>query len=321
MSVERRRGLVEAEHPRLSIVRQCALLSISRSGFYYQPMGESPETLALMRLIDEAFLEWPYYGSRQMMRHLRRLGHQVGRKRVARLMAKIGLQAIYQKPNTSKPNPEHMIYPYRLRDLEIIRANQVWCSDITYIPMRRGFLYLVAIMDWHSRKVLSWRLSNTMEADFCVEALDEALRHHGKPEIFNTDQGSQFTSHEFTQALKDADIQISMDGKGRWMDNVFIERLWRSLKYECVYLYAFETASELRAGLLRWIGHYNTKRPHSTLAGRTPDELYHQSAPPPSPGHAPRAVQFSRIVCLTLVKRVYVVILKRKKSLSLHENM
>ena len=286
MSVARRRDLVEPLHPGLSIVRQCELLSISRSGRYYRPVGESPQTLALMRLIDEAFLESPYYGSRQMMRHLQRLGHRVGRGRVVRLMAKMGLRAIYQKPNTSAPHPEHRVYPYLLRDLTIVRPNQVWCADITYVPMRRGFLYLVAIMDWHSRRVLSWRLSNTMDVGFCLNALEEALARHGRPDIFNTDQGSQFTSLAFTQMLTDGGIRISMDGRGRWMDNVFIERLWRSLKYECVYLHAFESGSALQVGLVRWIGHYNARRPHSALAGRTPDEAYHQTDYPPSPGHA-----------------------------------
>ena len=289
MSIERRREKIDPAHKRLSIVRQCALLQISRSGRHYRPTSESAATLALMRRIDEAFLASPYYGARQMMRHLHRLGHRVGRNRVSRLMRKMGLRAIYQKPNTSAPNPEHRIYPYLLRNLAVIRPNQVWCSDITYIPMRLGFLYLVAIMDWHSRCVLSWRLSNTMDVAFCIEALEEALARHGKPEIFNTDQGSQFTSLAFTQVLKDAGVQISMDGRGRWMDNVFIERLWRSLKYECVYLHAFETGLALHAGLLPWIRHYNKSRPHSSLAGRTPDEAYHQisSPPPPSPGHAP----------------------------------
>ena len=247
MSVARRRQLIEPSHSGLSIVRQCGLLSISRSGRYYRPVGESSQTLSLMRLIDEAFLESPYYGSRQMMRHLHRLGHQVGRGRVARLMAKMGLRAIYQKPNTSAPHPEHRVYPYLLRDLAIVRPNQVWCADITYIPMRRGFLYLVAIMDWHSRRVLSWRLSNTMDVGFCLDALEEALARHGWPDIFNTDQGSQFTSLAFTQMLSEDGIRISMDGRGRWMDNVLIERLWRSLKYECVYLHAFESGSALQA--------------------------------------------------------------------------
>src|SRR4051794_7728753 len=227
-----------------------------------------------MRLIDAQFLETPWYGSRQMARHLRRDGHEVGRKRVRRLMAVMGLVPIYQRPRTTVPHPEHRIYPYLLRGLGIERPNQVWCADITYIPMRRGFLYLVAVMDWATRKVLAWRVSNTMDVAFCVEALREALARFGRPEIFNTDQGSQFTSSEFTDVLRAADVRISMDGRGRWVDNVFIERLWRSLKYECVYLHAFETGSELRAGLLRWIGYYNTGRPHSTLGGRTPDEAY-----------------------------------------------
>jgi putative transposase len=274
MSVERRRQMIEPEHPQLSIVRQCELVSISRSGFYYRPAGETPLNLALMRLIDAQFLQTPWYGSRQMARHLRREGYTVGRKRVRRLMAKMGLAPIYQRPRTTVPHPEHRVYPYLLRDLMIDRPNQVWCSDITYIPMRRGFLYLVAIMDWASRKVLSWRVSNTMDVEFCLEALEEALARFGKPDIFNSDQGSQFTSPRFTGVLQAAGVRISMDGCGRWMDNVFIERLWRSLKYECVYLHAFETGAELRAGLSHWIGYYNARRPHSTLAGRTPDEAY-----------------------------------------------
>ena len=290
MSVERRRERVEPAHPDLFIGQQCRLLSLCRSAFYYVPVGESPFNLALMRLIDAAFLECPFYGARQMMRHLRRQGHVVGRKRVGRLMALMGLSPIYQKPRTSDPHPQHPIYPYLLKGMAITRPNQVWCADITYIPMRKGFLYLVAVMDWATRKVLSWRLSNTMEADFCIEALQEALARFGRPETFNTDQGSQFTSPRFTQVLKDAGVRISMDGKGRWMDNVFIERLWRSLTYECVYLHAFETGSELRDGLRRWIDFYNTRRPHSSLAGRTPDEAYHQIAPTPSPGHAPERV-------------------------------
>ena len=222
-----------------------------------------------------------------MARHLCRLGHAVGRRRVRRLMAKMGLAPIYQRPRTSDPHPEHRIYPYLLRDLEITRPGHVWCADITYLPMRRGFLYLVAVMDWASRKVLAWRLSNTMDAEFCVEALKEALARFGRPEIFNTDQGSQFTSADFTDVLRDAEVRISMDGRGRWMDNVFIERLWRSLKYECVYLNAFETGSELRTGLGRWISYYNGQRPHSRLGGRTPDEVYGQIAATPYPGHAP----------------------------------
>jgi len=278
--------MIAPGHGRLSIARQCALVSISRSSFYYEGKGESPLNLKLMRLIDEQFLETPWYGSRQMARHLRRLGYGVGRKRVRRLMRLMGLQAIYQAPRTSDPHPDHRIYPYLLRGLVIDRANQVWSTDITYIPMRRGFLYLVAIIDWWSRKVLAWRLSNTMEADFCVEVLEEALARHGKPAIFNSDQGSQFTSVAFTQVLKDAGVKISMDGRGRWMDNVMIERLWRSLKYECVYLQAFETGSDARAGIGRWIDYYNTSRPHSVFDGRTPEEVY-TGRDAPSPGHAP----------------------------------
>ena len=274
MSVERRRQMIEPEHPALSVVRQCELVSISRSGFYYQPVGETELNLELMRLIDAQFLETPWYGSRQMARHLRREGYQVGRKRIRRLMTKMGLAPIYQRPRTTVPHPEHRIYPYLLRDMAITRPNQVWCADITYIPMRRGFLYLVAVMDWATRKVLSWRVSNTMDVEFCIAALEEALARFGRPEIFNTDQGSQFTSPRFTGALHAAGVRISMDGRGRWMDNVFIERLWRSLKYECVYLQAFETGSELRAGLSIWISYYNARRPHSTLAGRTRDEAY-----------------------------------------------
>ena len=266
--------MVEPAHSRLSISNQCDLLSISRSSFYYEATGESLLNLKLMRLIDEQFLEDPSYGARQMARHLRRLGYCVGRKRVRRLMEKMGLAAIYQRPRTSKPHPEHPVYPYLLRGLEITRPNHVWCADVTYIPMRRGFLYLVVIMDWYSRKVLSWKLSNTLESDFCVAALEEALGKYGRPEIFNTDQGSQFTSLDFTQVLKDAGVRISMDGKGRWMDNIMVERLWRTLKYGCVYLNTFETGSEAREGMGAWFKRYNGRRPHSSLDGRTPDEAY-----------------------------------------------
>ncbi len=266
--------MIDPDHSRLSIARQCALVSISRASFYRRPVGESAENLRLMRLIDEQFLETPFYGSRQMARHLRRHGWRLGRQRVRRLMGKIGLAPIYQKPRTSDPHPRHKVYPYLLRGLDIDRADQVWCADITFIPMRRGFLYLVAIMDWASRKILAWRLSNTMDTDFCVAALDEALARYGWPEIFNTDQGSQFTSFAFTTVLQDAGVRLSMDGRGRWMDNVFIERLWRSLKYECVFLNAFETGNEARAGIGRWIAYYNAERPHSALAGKTPDEAY-----------------------------------------------
>lgn len=289
MSVGRRRGMIEAVHADLPISAQCRLLSISRSSFYYAPQPESDETLSLMRAIDAEFLDMPWYGSRQMVRHLRRQGVNIGRRRVRRLMTKMGLSPIYQRPRTSDPHPQHRIYPYLLRYMAIERANQVWCADITYIPMRKGFLYLVAIMDWATRKVLAWRLSNTMDVGFCVMALEEALARFGSPEIFNTDQGSQFTSFGFTSVLKDANIRISMDGRGRWMDNVFIERLWRSMKYECVYLHAFETGSELRVGLTRWISYYNADRPHSGLAGQTPDEAYGANEMQPLAGLAPPA--------------------------------
>jgi putative transposase len=227
-----------------------------------------------MRRIDAQFLETPFFGARLMMKWLRRQECDVGRKRIARLMRKMGLSAIYQKPNTSKPHPGHKIYPYLLRGLEITAPNQVWCADICYIPMRRGFLYLVAIMDWCSRKILSWRLSNSLDADFCVAALQEALARFPKPEIFNTDQGSQFTSVDFTEVLKKAGIEISMDGRGRWRDNIMVERLWRSLKYECIYLNAYESRSEARRGIGAWIELYNRRRPHSSLDDLTPHEAY-----------------------------------------------
>lgn len=279
--------MVEPSNDNLSIKTQCALLSISRSGWYYDPKGEPPLNLKLMRLIDEQFLATPYYGSRQMARHLRRQGYCVGRHRVRRLMRQMGIEAIYQKPRTSDPHPGHKTYPYLLRNLAVTKANQVWCTDITYIPIKRGFLYLAAIMDWHSRKVLSWRLSNTMDTRFCVEALEEALALYGTPDIFNTDQGSQFTSFDFTNVLKENGIKISMDGKGRWMDNVFIERLWRSLKYECVYLSSFETGLQARAEIGAWLCHYNETRPHSTFNGQTPDEVYNEpNFVPPVSGYA-----------------------------------
>ena len=238
-------------------------------------MPESAENLALKAAIDRIFTDAPYFGSRKIAETLRRQGHPVNRKRVQRLMREMGLEAIWQKPNTSKPHPEHRIYPYLLRGLPIVRPNQAWCTDVTFIPMPKGFLYLIAIMDWYSRKVLAWRLSNTMLADFCVEALEEALARHGRPEIFNSDQGSQFTSNDFTGVLEAAGVRISMDGKGRFMDNIFCERLWRSLKYECVYLHAFATGSEARLGIGRWIDNYNTRRPHQALEYQTPDEVYY----------------------------------------------
>jgi putative transposase len=271
---------IERNHPKVSVRRQCQMLSLARSNLYYAPKGESAENLRFMELIDKQFLETPWYGSRQMARHMQRHGHKCGRHRVRRLMRLMRLVPIYQTPNTSKKHPQHKIYPYLLRGLTIDRPNQVWCVDITYIPMRRGFLYLVAIMDWFSRKVLSWRLSNSMEADFCVEALKEAIVKYGKPAIMNSDQGSQFTGFEWINALKDADVKISMDGKGRWIDNRMIERLWRSLKYECIYLNAFETGSETRAGIGKWIPYYNAERPHSTHGILTPDEAYDRKMEP-----------------------------------------
>jgi len=267
--------MVNSDHAKLSIVRQCSLLKISRSSLYYKRMGESSFNLVLMQEIDRAFTEWPFFGVRQMRRYLVSLGYSVGNKRIRRLMRVMGLMAVYQKPRTSVPNPADKRYPYLLRDLSIERSNQVWCADITYIPMRKGFLYLVAIMDWHSRKVLSWSLSNTMDTDFCVLALKQALDKYGIPDIFNTDQGSQFTSFAFTNVLRSNGIRISMDGRGRWLDNVFIERLWRSLKYENVYLNAYESGSEARVGIGKWIAFYNQTRPHSSLAGKTPDNQYH----------------------------------------------
>ena len=263
-----------------SVRRQCRLLSLVRSNLYYQPKGESAENLRFMTIIDKQFLDTPWYGSRQMARYMQRQGHKCGRHRVRRLMRLMRLVPIYQTPNTSKKHPQHKIYPYLLRELPIARPNQVWCVDITYIPMHRGFLYLVAIMDWYSRKVLSWRLSNSMEAGFCVEALNEAIARYGKPEIMNSDQGSQFTGFEWVQALKDAEIKISMDGKGRWVDNRMIERLWRSLKYECIYLNAFETGSLARNGIGKWMAYYNAERPHSTHGILTPQEAYERKIEP-----------------------------------------
>ena len=274
MSRNRRKALVSVKHPRLSVVRQCGLVDISRSSYYYTPSVENEYNLELMCKIDRQFLETPFYGSRQMARHLRRHGYAVGRTRIRRLMRTMGLQAIYQKPRTSMPNTQHRIYPYLLRNLSVERPNQVWCADITYIPMRRGFLYLVAVMDWHTRAVLSWRLSNTMDSTFCVEALTEALSRYGTPEIFNTDQGSQFTSAEFTDVLSGAGVRISMDGRGRWMDNVFIERLWRSLKYESVYLREFETGLDAQCEIEKWLRFYNMERPHSFFGDKTPMEVY-----------------------------------------------
>jgi putative transposase len=254
--------------------RQCEILTISRSSFYYAPKAESLGNLALMRRIDALFLIYPFFGSRQMVRQLWREGVRIGRHRVRRLMRLMGLEAIYQAPRTSASHPVHRIYPYLLKGMVIDRPNRVWCADITYIPVQRGFLYLVAIMDWATRHVLAWRISNTMDARFCVDALNEALARYGKPEIFNTDQGSQFTSFDFTGTLKSKEVTISMDGRGRCMDNIFIERLWRSLKYEAVYLHELTDGFKAERVIGEWIDFYNTERPHSSLDGKTPAEAY-----------------------------------------------
>jgi len=257
--------------------RRCELLEVPRSSAYYEPQPDGTQDDALMLSMDKIHLELPFYGSRRIRDELEALQHFVSRKKVRRLMRKMGINALYPKPNTSRAHPAHKKYPYLLRNLNIERANQVWCADITYIPMRKGFLYCVAIMDWHSRKVLSFRLSNTQDSGFCVAALEEALNKYGTPEIFNTDQGSQFTSAQFREALERKKIQISMDGKGRWMDNVFIERLWRSLKYEEVYLHAYETIHDARKCIQRWMHFYNQRRRHQALDRKTPDDVYYTS--------------------------------------------
>ena len=276
MSVERRRAVVERRHPSLSVAHQCKLLGVSRSGLYYQPAVISEEELTVMKLIDRQYLATPFYGARRMVAWLRNQGYRVNRKRVRRLMQVMGLKAIYRCPRTSTPAPGHKIYPYLLSGTEITRPNQVWAADITYIPMAQGFLYLVAIIDWYSRYVLSWRLSNTLDADFCVEAVEEALRK-GRPEIFNTDQGSQFTSESFIGLLERHGVRISMDGKGRYSDNLFIERLWRTVKYEEVYLKAYQNGRDARIGIGNYFRFYNTERPHQALGYRTPAEVFTSS--------------------------------------------
>ena len=266
--------MIDCNDKKLSISRQCNMFDVNRSSFYYVPKPISAQDLELMRLIDEQYMKTPSYGSRSMRNFLRRLGYKINRKRVQRLMRLMGLEAIYPKPNTSRPHPQHKVYPYLLKNMTIDRVNQVWATDITYIPMARGFMYLVAIMDWHSRKVLSFRLSNTLDVDFCVEALNEALDLYGPPQIFNTDQGAQFTSAEFTDTLKTAGVTISMDGKGRATDNIFIERLWWTVKYHYLYLHTFDTGSQLRGGLTHWFEYYNNQRAHQGLDDMTPDEVY-----------------------------------------------
>jgi putative transposase len=265
--------MIDRDH-RLSLGRQARALGISRGSVYTLPRPTPDADLALMRRIDELHLEYPFAGSRMLKGLLKAEGHQAGRLHVSTLMKKMAIEALYRRPNTSKPAPGHTVYPYLLRNVAVARPNQVWAMDITYIPMARGFVYLAAVVDWFSRKVLAWRLSIALSADFCVEALEEALDRHGRPEIFNTDQGSQFTSADFINVLKNAGIAISMDGKGAWRDNVFVERLWRTVKYEEVYLRAYSAVSEARASIGRYLDFYNETRPHSSLGGRTPNQTY-----------------------------------------------
>ncbi|MBK5293393.1 MAG: IS3 family transposase [Acidobacteriia bacterium] len=272
-SIEKMRALVERGHAEISVRRQCDLLGVNRSGFYYEPVGESQENLWLMRLLDEQYTRTPFYGSRKMTEWLATVGHTVNRKRISRLMELLGIEAVYPKPKLSQPGEGHRIYPYLLRGTTVERINQVWSTDITYIRMTQGFLYLVAVMDWFSRFVLSWSLSLTMEVGFCIEALKRALRR-GRPEIFNSDQGSQFTSEKFTGELAERQIAISMDGRGRCMDNIFVERLWRSLKYEEVYLKDYASVPEARVGIERYFRFYNHERLHQSLDYRTPAAIY-----------------------------------------------
>jgi len=287
MSPSERREMIRKENTDLSLTRRCKLLKISRSSIYYRSVGFDPATLDLMHEIDRIFTKYPFFGSRQIAAYLPQSGFSAGRHRVRRLMGIMGLQAIYKGPNTSKKHPQHRVYPYLLRKLAITRPNQVWCSDITYIPVKHGFLYLVAIMDWATRKVLSWRLSNTLDASFCVEALEEAIVRYGKPEIMNTDQGSQYTGAGWITTLIKAGIKVSMDGRGRYLDNIFpsrrlqandcravIERLWRSLKQEAVYLHEINDGFQAKRIIDNWIGFYNSERPHTALDKRTPDTAY-----------------------------------------------
>jgi putative transposase len=278
MNRAERLALVDHDDQVLPVTAQCRLLKVARSTLYYQPVPAGADELVVMRRIDELHLEYPFYGSRRMAVVLRDDGWVVNRKRTRRLMRLMGLEAIYQKPNTSRPHPNHKVYPYLLRGLIIDRPNQVWCADITYIPMAKGFVYLVAVMDWFSRRVLAWRLSITMETDFCVDALHEAMDRHGRPEIFNTDQGVRFTSAAFLDGLSSQGVRISMDGKGRFLDNIFIERLWRSLKYEEVYIKAYGSVTEARQGIGAWLGFYNEKRPHQALGYRTPRVVHDGAA-------------------------------------------
>lgn len=267
-------ALIEPEHAQLSVRQQCELIGLNRASYYYEPVGESALNLALMRLLDEQYLRTPFYGWPRMTAYLQQQGYAINHKRVQRLMQQMGIQALYPKPSLSKPHPEHKVYPYLLGGLEITHPNQVWSTDITYIPLRTGFLYLVAVMDWYSRYVLSWQLSNTLDNRFCIEAVQQALQV-GRPTIFNSDQGVQFTALTFTSLLEKAEIQISMDGKGRALDNIFIERLWRSLKYEDIYLNDYATGPALFTGLTRYFSFYNQERLHQSLGYRTPAALYY----------------------------------------------
>jgi putative transposase len=270
--------MIDRDHD-LPLVRQAQVLGLARSSVYYQPRPVSAEDLAVMRRLDELHLNYPFAGSRMLRDFLRAEGVEIGRCRVITLMRRMGIEALYRRPNTSKPAPGHQIFPYLLRKMKVDRPNQVWAMDITYIPMARGFVYLAAVVDWYSRRVLSWRLSITMTVDFCLEAVEEALARHGRPEIFNTDQGSQFTSGDFVGLLVANRIEISMDGKGSWRDNVFVERLWRSVKYEEVYLRAYDSVTEARTSLGRYFDFYNGRRPHSSHGGITPDRAYFDNLP------------------------------------------
>lgn len=271
--------MIEPAHPALSVARQCALLGLPRASYYHRPRPELGANLALMRVIDETYIAYPFFGSRQMTRWLRRQGYEVNRKRVQRLMRQMGVEAIYRKPNLSRAQPGHRIYPYLLRELPVTRPNQVWATDITYVPVQGGYAYLCAVMDWHSRCVLAWELSNTLDAGFCVRAVQRAIAAHGTPEIFNSDQGCQFTSTEFTGLLLARGVKLSMDGKGRCLDNVFVERLWRTVKYEEVYLKSYVSLVDAHAQLGRFFRFYNERRPHSSLDDATPAEVYNATLP------------------------------------------
>ncbi len=270
--------MIDCAHD-LSITKQAKALGISRGSVYYLPRPVPAADLAIMRRMDELHLEFPFAGSRMLRDLLKQEGIDIGRRHVSTLMKRMGIEALYRKPSTSKPTPGHKIYPYLLRGMTIERPNQVWAMDITYVPLARGFVYLAAVVDWFSRRVLSWRMSISLEAAFCVEALEEALARHGRPEVFNTDQGSPFTSHDFTSVLLKAGIAISMDGRGSWRDNVLVERLWRSIKYEEVYLRAYDTVSEARTSICRYLAFYNGRRPHSSLDRQTPDQAYFTRLP------------------------------------------